>query len=209
MNVKDHKAERHLIAGASGTGKTTCLVRVIKGSKPQWLFVFDLEEELAGELGLVECTSFEEFTDSLVKQGAVCFNPAVNYAGDIPNVFQMFCEWVLFACDNLTGKKMFVCDEIQKVTDPLKPMEFCGVIMDASRRKQLDSAFGCQATNRIHNGIKGQMTHCYFYTNPVPNAQEFPTHLGVPESELRTLAEFEFIYAETRTGAWKKSKIIV
>lgn len=208
-DLLSHKSNRHLIVGASGTGKTTCLIHDIWGQKHDYVFVFDHQEELAEKLGVIEATDFGEFQTRLEESNILCFNPRVLFPNELPACFDAFCGWVYDVAEVLPGRKVFVCDEIQFLTGTGDLSSSFQSILETSRRRRLDSILGAQSSNRVHNIIRNQTTDAFFYTSPSPNAMDWPISLGIPETELKTLPEFHFVYCHVRSNTWKKSKIII
>lgn len=153
----DHRPQRVLIAGQSGTGKTTYLIRFLNGAASRCTFVFDPEGELGPKLGTRPARTHEVLLAQLAG-GLVVFDPSQMFPGDNAAGFDWFARWSFFASHKIPGRKIFVADELQKFTDGNRLPHGLALVLDTGRRYGLDAAFACQAPNRIHNGVRSQLT---------------------------------------------------
>ena len=81
------------------------------------------------------------------------------FAFDCAPAFDQLFRDVWSECGALPGRKFLVVDEPQEHVDPNTMPPGFWQIIDTGRWHWLDLAFTCQSLNRIHNGVRVQLTH--------------------------------------------------
>lgn len=228
MNYR-HKSTKILIAGSSGTGKTTFWLEYIHRSFHSLKFIFDGEGEFIqrGKHGLI-CQTPEQLVERVQQiiagehnTNIIIFDPSKMFAGDIENAFDFFCEWVFaFSEASPMVPKLFAVDELQNVIHTAVIPQSFRKVLETGRRYSLDFAGITQALNLIHNRIRNQITELICFRTSEKRALEYIESLELDPDTISRLRDLRFIARDLRTGQvqagkmrpWKdprNSKIIV
>lgn len=207
----DHRGEKRLITGTSGTGKTTLFWAQLRAEKARLKFVFDHQGEFSSRFKVAPVFDIEGLCEKTSLGGYVCFDPARMIAGGSfrdesgrlsPNqmAFAFFCDYVFEVSQTLKGRKILACDELQKlVSNRDEPQELL-VILDTGRRYQLDCFFISQAPNRIHNAVRNQLTVIYTFRQMDANAVKYLADNGFDENEIRNLQNGCYLWRNLDSG---------
>ena len=128
------------------------------------------------------------------------FDPIRMFPGKSVEGFAFFCDYVLAVSESLHGRKVFACDELQKLTDVRKEPEECLCILEVGRRLEIDVFAISQSPNRIHNAIRNQLTRVYTFRQHDKNALTFIAENGFDENAVRTLAKHRYLWRDLETG---------
>lgn len=156
----DHRADRKLITGRAGSGKTTLFLELLRKARARWTFVFDPEREIARKLGWPVVIDVPGLNAAVAAHRPACFDPTPLFPGDRPEGFAFFCRYVLTICRVLHGPKMFAVDELQAVQGTGiggLPQSFTE-LMDEGRRQEIDCLFISQTVNRVNDRVRTQLT---------------------------------------------------
>lgn len=171
-----------MVAGQSGTGKTTKFLELFSGSKFKYKFAFDPDLEIARKLGYTPARNVETMLRILAncllgktRQAVIVFDPAEMFPADFGGGLSFFCRWVLDVSKTINGKKLLAIDEIQKFTRtgnggvPASLIEIC----DTGRREELDLLAVCnKGINELNDDLRAQMTELYCFKSTTTNAQK-------------------------------------
>ncbi len=208
VQVFSHPSKKVLVTGVSGTGKTTLFEKLIRREKARWKFVFDHQGEFSARFGKRPATTIEELCEQTTAAGYVVFDP-VKFQNEIlptgerrglPGAFAFFCDFVFAMSETMKGRKILVCDELQKLVTNTKTPDELLCILDTGRRYQLDFYGISQAPNLIHNAIRNQITEIYTFRQCDKNAVNFLADNGFNENEIRNLPRFEYLWRNLGTG---------
>jgi energy-coupling factor transporter ATP-binding protein EcfA2 len=202
MNVQvyDHPSKKVLITGTSGTGKTTLLEKLLRKEKARYKFVFDHQGEFAHRFKVEPCYGPENLCEAVAAGGWVCFDPVQMYPGKTPEAFSFFCDFAFCMATTQKGRKIFICDELQKLVDNAKTPDELMCILDTGRRYQLDFFGISQAPNLIHNAIRNQLTEVYTFRQSDENAIKFLDANGFNETQVRNLKGHDYLWRNLSTG---------
>lgn len=210
MNVA-RKARHILATGKSGTGKTTIALDYIKHSKHGRVFVFDHQSEIAFRLGIVPCLSFINVLERAKTDRVVCYDPTLDFEGEMENAFDYFTQWVFTVCRDIfePGKceVLLVCDEIQTFVNVHfipKPFKKC---LELGRKFALDTLSMSQRPNAINGAAREQFTEIFFLKLDDPNSWKFGEFFGVNGSLLTTLTDGSYVYLNQKTGERRNGKV--
>jgi hypothetical protein len=205
----DHPANRQLITGVSGTGKTTLFLSTITKEKARLKFVFDHQGEFARKLKIKPIFALEEMFEAVDKgEQWILFDP-VDMANDlnaegkrrgIVETFALFAGCVFLICEVVKGRKLFICDELQKLTNTRNEPDELLAILDTGRRWQIDFYGISQAPNRIHNAIRNQITHITTFRQSDSNAVQYLADNGFSADEIRNLRKGEYLWRNLDSG---------
>jgi hypothetical protein len=200
VQVFDHESKKVLITGTSGTGKTSLLEKLLRKERSRWKFVFDHQGEFSARFRVPACTSPGELCGAVARGGWVVFDPVTMYPGKTRDAFAFFSDFTFAMAETQRGRKIFVCDELQKLVDNAKTPDELMCILDTGRRYQLDFYGISQAPNLIHNAIRNQITEVYTFRQSDENAIKFLAENGFNEYQVRNLKGHSFLWRNLATG---------
>lgn len=204
----DHKSAKVLVTGTSGTGKTTLFEKMLRSEKARIKFVFDHQGEFALRFQLPAVVDMEGLYKAASIGGFVVFDPiklcdwedADGERVGLEGAFNIFCETIFEMSKVIKGRKIFACDELQKLTGTREvPVEFT-TIMDTGRRYQLDVFLISQAPNRIHNAIRNQLTKVFTFRQSDANAITYLEANGFDAEKVRNLPRGKFLWRDLDSG---------
>ena len=196
----DHPSDKRLITGVSGTGKTTLFAKLLKAEKARWKFVYDHQGEFSTRFGALPIRDIETLCQKTAYGGYIVFDPVALFPGKSADGFRFFCDYVFSVSETLKGRKMFCCDELQKLTSNTEEPAELMAILETGRRYQLDCLFISQSPNRIHNGIRNQLTEVYTFRQSDERALIYLEQNGFPAEQVRNLERFKYLWRNLETG---------
>lgn len=193
-------AFREFTFGTGGSGKTTAMLKRLAKQKAKLIFIFDHKHEFGKKLGKPYCYSLDQLARATAKGGYVIFDSCEMFPGDKPTAFKFFCDFVYNVAGELEGRKIFICDEVHRLTSNMeRPREFL-LIMDDGRNFCLDVMCICQAGNSVHNEIRNQITEGYTFRQSDENAIKWLCDNGYSENEIRGLKPGEYLWRDLANG---------
>jgi hypothetical protein len=174
----DHRADRKLITGKAGSGKTTYFLSVLKKSRARWIFCFDPEREIARKMGWPVCVDVPTLNAAVTARRPACFDPTglvrSGELADRPDAFAFFCRYVLCVSRTLHGTKLLAVDELQAVqtTGTAGLPQSFSELLDEGRRQEIDCLFISQSVNRVHDRVRVQLSEIitFCHTDRLPLA---------------------------------------
>ena len=185
----NHRADRRLVTGKSGSGKTTFFLSILARSRARWVFCFDPEREIAHKLAWPVCIDPPQLNAAVARRGPVCFDPSPLFPGNRPDGFAFFCRYVMEVCRVLNGPKLLAVDEMQNVTDPGPggiPQAFSEII-DEGRRHEIDCLFIAQTVNRVNDRVRAQLTEITTFCHTDRLALAWLEQDGFPAADVAGL----------------------
>lgn len=196
----DHKSLKVMVAGVSGTGKTTLFEKLIRSEKSPRKFFFDHQGEFSLRFELKPIFGVNELPEAFGSGGNICFDPVKEFAGKSPEAFEFFSDLIFETIQNCKGRKIFICDEIQMLCDPHEIPEGLMKILDTGRRYQTDCFFITNALNGIHNRVRNQITMLYAFRMVEKNSLKFCEENGFDSEKIRNLKNGEYVWRNFNTG---------
>lgn len=200
----DHKADRRLYTGVSGTGKTTLWMDQVRDHEARFKFIYDHQGEYAERSNKRKiCASVDLLIEAIEdRQEVIVFDPIQDFPGQAGKGFACLCDLVFQMSKegDLNGTKLIACDELQLVTDRrIEPIEFL-TLCETGRRYQIDALFTSQAPNRLHNAIRDQVTEVFAFRLTDSNALDWLKDQGFDPDQVRAQADYKYQWKNLRTG---------
>jgi hypothetical protein len=202
----EHRPTKILITGKSGCGKSTYFLAFVTRSNYRTKFIFDHEGEFSHKLKIRSATNAAELIGSLRKR-VILFDPVAMFPGDIPGGFAFFCEWVFEMSKRLPGKKLFACDELQKMVDPHRPQFELNLILETGRRYELDAVFISHQPNLLHNRTRQQVTEVVTFLQGEACALPALELWGISGRRAMSLKPGQYLVRNVNTGAEASGKV--
>lgn len=196
----DHPSFKVLITGTSGTGKTTLFHHLLKREQASLKFVYDHQGEFGQRFKIPSVSSPDDLVEKTAKFGWVIYDPIESWPGKAPQGFDFYCEYVFQTAQASKGRKIFACDELQKLTDTSNEPEKFLTLCETGRRFQIDIIAISQAPNRLHNAIRNQLTQVYTFKQTDSNALKFLEENGFDPEAVRALTNHEYLHRDFNTG---------
>lgn len=210
MNII-RKASHVLIAGNSGSGKTTYAERYIIGSHHPRVFLFDHQGEFTERLHLPPVLSFDRIRPRAETERLVCYDYSQEHPGRLEECFDGFCDEVFdisrYHLEPMKFDCLMVCDEVQKCSSNANCPKPLKNILQTGRRFGVDSCCITQQPNRIHNEQREQVTELVLFNLMDENSLKFVAQMGKNTEEVQALKPLEYKWYNLRTGEERKSKI--
>lgn len=109
----------------------------------------------------------------------------------------------------MAGRKIFACDELQKLTDTNRISQELSTVLETGRRYGLDFAGISQAPNLIHGRIRNQLTEVVTFQTLDRNALSFLADAGFNPQEVSRLAPLHYLARNLTTGGQSGGKLSV
>lgn len=192
MNIM-YRPTRYLISGISGYGKSTMVERLVKLMDKDKTFIFDHQEEFAGRFSLPELDI--RLLGDRIKDSTkiLCFNPRLDFGANVQEAYAWFTRYVYDYSWLNKEEKVFVCDEQQDFIDSYSSEEGLNLILQNSRKQQLNSILSCQQENTINNIARNQVTHRVYFHQEDATSAKHAISKGISLEELTSLQIGEYI----------------
>jgi hypothetical protein len=185
----DHPANRVLITGMTGSGKTTFWLRRLVSHRARFKFVFDPMRETSRKLGWPVCIDEPGLVNALAANRPVCFDSSRLFPGDRRQGFAFFSRWVFNVAKVMRGVKLFACDEfqsVQKQGDTGLPQGF-KEITDEGRREEIDTLLAAQRLNEVNDDVRAGLTEIVTFRHCDPLALRWLAERGFDPAAVSKL----------------------
>ena len=195
-----HRPEKVLFSGMSGMGKTTLWEKMVRENKARTKFVYDHEGEFSIRFDQPSVDSEQGLIEATARGGWVIYDPVEMFPGCAEEGLNFFADYVFIVSKHLEGKKLFCCDELQKLTDPnIKPKELVA-LLQTGRRLKVDFYGITQGPNEIHNRLRTQITRVYTFHLDEKNAIQPLAERGFDGDAVRALRPGEYLWRDFYSG---------
>lgn len=197
------KRKRILLAGESGTGKTTFALRyLVAESKLSCRFVFDPEGEFEERLNITAASTQEE-CELATEDGFVLFDPHAMFEGELEKAFEWFCQWSFDAASRMRGEKVLLVDEAWMYCAPNTLPKSLARCIQTGRKRGLATMFATQRPNRLNEAITNGVTELVCFRLQGGNALQTIEKLNVPRpvvEEISKLPDGAFVSLNLARG---------
>lgn len=201
MQNYDAPSVKKLYIGKSGTGKTTLAWQHFTETKARFKFIYDHKAmEFSRRYKIQPCFTLDDMNKILKQgQGTICFVPSKMFPGDSERGFEVFCNFVFNVSEHITGVKLLLVDELQKLVGSFSRPKPLLTICDIGRTYEIYCYFIASASNTIHNLVRGQITECYAFKHS--GDTEWEEKEGFIGNELRELRKGEYQWRDLDKGS--------
>jgi hypothetical protein len=200
-----HRPLKLFVTGISGSGKTLFWSRFVAGAKCQAKFVFDHDGQFAYRLRVTPARTLAELERDAAR-GWCVFEPSELYPGQTPEAFAFFCDFAFHCAKAMPGKKLFACDELQKLVGCNATIDEFQTVIETGRIYGLDAAMISIAPNAIHNRIRGQATEVVSFLTLEEGALTWLASRGFDPERVRALPRGAYL-CRTEMGAESAGRV--
>jgi len=187
-----------VVAGVSGSGKSTFALRYLANAPVAVRFIFDPDDEYSDRLQLPQSRDAYELQVQLC-QGWVLFSPHHLFDGRLDAAFSFFCDWAYEYSDRLPGRKVLLVEEAWKyVTTRKQPVELEKCVR-GGRHGQLDCMFNTQTPGQLHEVVRNECTELVCFSLQDDKSLEWPKAKGFDPAEVKALPDLHFIARNLRS----------
>lgn len=204
----DYSADREctLVVGASGTGKTTFVLRYLVNRQFVCRFVFDYDTQVSRRLGIPGARTPEE-CEAALRSRWVLFDPNLVWPGRHAEAFAWFCSWSFEAAGRGAGRKVLVVDEVWRYCNNWTLPEPLATCIQTGRVRELDLVFATQRPNKLNEAITGETTELVCFRLQGSNAKKVIADLGGDPDEVAGLPKGSFVSHHCGTGAEVRGRV--
>ena len=195
-----------LIAGMTGSGKSTFAYRYLLNAPAACRFVFDDLGRAATRLGIPPVFTWEQCNEALARQWVI-FNPHQVYPGNTKQAFRDFCTWVYNWARGGPGKKLFLVDEVWQWQNNLEIPRELALVVQTGREENLEFVSATQLPHKINASITGQSTELVCFRLGEPLALKRVGELGADIAEISALPLGHWVSYNRLTGGKTAGKV--
>jgi len=205
-----------VVAGVSGTGKSTFALRYLANADLAVRFVFDPDPgefnprvgEFSDRLQLPAATDGYSLSLSLC-QGWTIFDPHTLFPGRIETAFQFFCEWAWEMSLNIPGEKVIVVDEVWKHCSPHHIPPELAMITQSGRKRGVRLMVTTQEPNRLNSSLLNGVSEFVCFKLQGERALAIAESNGFNRAEVENLPALQFIARNCDSGGELRGAIKV
>ena len=181
-----------VIAGKSGSGKSTFAYRHLINTPAAARFIFDDLGRAAVRLRVRPCFTAAELEGSLPSRWSI-FNPHRMFPGNTKEAFNFFCEWVYRTSQRGPGKKLFLVDEVWQWQDGRVMPKALATIVQTGREENIEFVCATQLPQDVNDAITGQSTELVCFRLDEPKALTRVRELGADAAAVSALPMGSFV----------------
>jgi hypothetical protein len=204
-----------LLAGMTGSGKTSFAFRYLLNAPVAARFIFDDRGQAANRLQKKHVGTANECEAALLSRWIV-FNPSRMFRGCLPgteageNALRWFCNWCYDASRRGRGRKILLIDELWKWCNTRKlPIELATVAVEG-RVENLELVTATQTPEKIPFSIRGSATEVVLFKLQHAKAFEALDELQLPgfdPAEIQALPLGSYVAFNRISGAVYRGRI--
>ncbi len=188
-----------LVAGMSGTGKTTFALRYLANARLAARFIFDADGEFARRLALPAASDAFGLDTALVR-GWVCFDPHGLFPGRLPEAFAFFCAWAFGVCERFPGDKVLVVDEVWRYCSPASVPPELATVVQTGRKRGLGLMVCTQQPQKLPGTIQNELTEAVCFRLGFDRSLDLLAERGMNTAEIAALPMLGYVARNLQSG---------
>lgn len=205
-----------IVAGVSGSGKSTFALRYLVNAPLQTRFLFDPEPgefdpakgEFADRLQLPAARDLYELSLALCR-GWVAFDPHSLFPGRLDDAFAFFCDYAWEMSARLPGEKVLIVDEAWRYINTRREPAELACCTRSGRKRGLSCMFLTQTPHLLHAAIRNECSELVCFRLGDARCLEMPRDRGFDVAVLPRLADLEFVARNLDSGGALRGRIKV
>ena len=196
-----------LVAGKSGSGKTTFALRyLVNASDLACRFVWDADGQIAGRLSLPAAENPEELALAAADGWAI-FDPNALFPGRHAEGFAWFAAWSYAAASRMPGRKLLLVDEVWRYCSPNAIPQSLAECIQTGRVRRLDCMFATQRPARLNGAVTNEVTEAVSFNLREPAGLDRLEELGADPGEVLALPPGSFVAVNVERGGFLRGKV--
>ena len=184
----DHTADRRLITGTGGSGKSTEFLRQFVAADARWKFLFDPEREYCRKLKVDASYDLPSMAFYAARHRIVCFDPT-GCCATLEEGFDLFCRYVWNFSIGERGVKLIGSDELQDFTLPgnggIPPT--LKTILQKGRRQEINMLLIAHSLGELHDRARGALSHIITFRHEDALALDWLKRNGFDPEAVKSL----------------------
>lgn len=198
-----------VVAGLSGYGKNTFLLRFLVNAKLSARFLFDPDPgefdpdvgEFAQRLQLDPTCDAYDLALHLTRPGGwQCFDPHTLFRGRPDDAVNFFCDYAYEKSLVLPGEKAIVIDEVWKYCSAQKIPEGIRAVALSGRKARLQLFVNTQEPQRLNDTFKAGCSEVVCFRLQSDKQLGFAREMGFDAEEVAALPPLSFVARNLDTG---------
>jgi hypothetical protein len=185
-----------LIAGMSGSGKTTFEARYLRSTIASWdfacRFIFDFKGDISDRMGFPLAETPEEIA-AFADMGVVAYPSSAMFPGNREAGFDYFCRFALEHCTHMPGRKLIVVPEVWKHCNRNTIPQALAECVQDGRKHGIETMFDTQHPERVNGSILGEVTELVSFFLQEEKCLDFAESRGLDRAEIASLPLGAFV----------------
>jgi hypothetical protein len=205
-----------IVAGLSGYGKNTFLLRYLVNADLIARFLFDPDPgEFNPDLGefadRLELDATRDAYDLALHlcRGWICFDPHTLFRGRPDTGCEFFCDWAFEKSGALPGEKAIVIDEAWKYCSANKIPDALRAVALSGRKVRLQLFVNTQEPQRLNDTFKGGCSEVVCFRLQSEKQLAFAREMGFDAEEVARLGPLQWIARNIDSGGELRGTIKV
>lgn len=196
-----------LVAGKSGSGKTTFALRYLVNARDlACRFLWDADGQIAQRLALPAAETAEEL-EMAAADGWAIFDPNRLFPGRHADGFAWFAAWSYAAASRIQGRKLLLVDEVWRYCSPNSIPQPLAECIQTGRVRRLDCMFATQRPHRLNGSITNEVTECVAFNLRESAGLDRLEEMGAPRADVLALPRGSFLAVNVETGGSLRGKV--
>ena len=197
-----------IVAGVSGSGKTTFALRYLVARQDftcRFLFQ-EPKRDFTERLKIPDAENEGELACA-VEDGFVIFHPAQMFQGDWALGLEWFAQWSYQLAAQMPGRKILLVDEMWKYCSPQKVPRGVMQWVNDGRSYGCETLFASTQPNKLNETLLNGATEIVCFRLQGRNALASVEGLGLDAAEVSGLAPGSFVARNCETGGETRGRV--
>lgn len=196
-----------LVAGKSGSGKTTFALRYLVNARDlACRYVWDADGQIAQRLALPAAETVEELAMAAADGWAI-FDPNRLWPGRHVEGFAWFCAWAYASAARIPGRKVLLVDEVWRYCSPNAIPQSLAECIQTGRVRRLDCMFATQRPAKVNGSITNEVTEAVCFNLREPAGLDRLEEMGADRAEVLALPPGSFVAVNVERGGILRGKV--